>query len=71
MHFVMGKVQDDGFAGNYNSVEGLLHFHQKIKKKSFFVCMDALVKYECISKRETITCNWTRIHNINMFDYCK
>lgn len=30
MHFVMGKVQDDGFAGNYNSVEGLLHFHQKI-----------------------------------------
>lgn len=32
MHFVMGKVQDDGFAGNYNSVEGLLHFHQKIKK---------------------------------------
>lgn len=33
--------------------------------------MDAFVKYECISKRETITCNWTRIHHINMFDYYK
>ena len=30
MHFVMGNVQDDGFAVNYYSVEGLLNFHQKI-----------------------------------------